>query len=131
MPGIVPRIAARAIERRVVADRRAALEAEYLRRRESDFASLDAELPPAPKRIEKAAEKRVDIEREAPLPVTKEILPAKKTRSAKETRPSKVMRTSDEEASGKPKRKRRQREGPPNPRTRRTKGSDDDLNPRP
>src|SRR6478672_300188 len=63
---------ARDIERRLVADRRAALgEVEHLRRRESDFASLDAELPPARKGVEHPLEKRVAVERETPLPLTR------------------------------------------------------------
>ena len=109
---------ARDIERRFVAERRAALgEVEHLRRRESDFASLDAELPPPKKGVEHPVEKRVEVERETPLPM------------AVETRPA------EEEAGAKPaKRKRRQREGPPKPpkpRTRRSKGKDDEVNPNP
>jgi hypothetical protein len=75
---------ARDIERRLVADRRAALgEVEHLRRRESDFASLDAELPPAKKGVEHPLEKRVAVERETPLPLTKEGSPAKVQLTAK------------------------------------------------
>jgi hypothetical protein len=104
---------ARDIERRLIADRRAALEAEQLRRRESDFASLDAELPPAPKGAEQTPEKRT-LERETPLPLSAEKRPGKEAPSEKPA-----------------KRKRRQREGPPKPRQRRTKGDDDEVNPRP
>ena len=104
---------ARDIERRLVEDRRAALgDVEQLRRRESDFASLDAELPQK-KGPEHTPEKRVAVDRETPLPLTAEA------------------HAGDEAASEKPaKRKRRQREGPPKPRTRRAKGDDDEVNPR-
>jgi len=112
---------AREIERRLVADRRAALgEMEHLRRRESDFATLDAELPPAPKGAEHPMEKRIEVERETPLPVAMEGRPV-------------------EDASARPmKRKRRQPEGPPKPRAegakprkRRPRSNDDELNPNP
>jgi hypothetical protein len=122
---------ARDIERRLIADRRAALgEVEHLRRRESDFASLDAELPPAPKGVERPAEKRVDVEREAPLPLAKEGRPSRaaKGRSSKAAKGS----LSEEERSAEPvKRKRRQPEGPPKPRKRRPKSNDDELNQNP
>jgi hypothetical protein len=122
---------ARDIERRLIADRRAALgEAEHLRRRESDFASLDAELPPAPKGVERPAEKRIDVEREAPLPLSREGRPSRaaKGRSSKAAKGS----LSEEARSAEPvKRKRRQPEGPPKPRKRRPKGGGDELNPNP
>ena len=106
---------ARAIERRLVEDRRAAIsDVEQLRRRESDFASLDAELPPPePKSAERPIEKRVVVERETPVPLSAESHGGEKETSAKPA-----------------KRKRRQREGPPKPRTRRAKGDDDETNPR-
>ena len=88
---------ARDIERRLVADRRAALaEAEQLRRRASDFASLDAELPPAPKDADQTPGKRVPVEREKPLPFSAEPRPVTEPQGEKPA-----------------KRKRRQREGPP------------------
>jgi hypothetical protein len=122
---------ARDIERRLIADRRAALgEVEHLRRRDSDFASLEAELPPVSKGSERPGEKRVDVERETPLPLSKEGRPSRaaKGRSSKAAKESR----SEEERSAEPvKRKRRQPEGPPKPRKRRPKGGDDGLNPNP
>jgi hypothetical protein len=139
--------AARDVERRFIADRRAALsDVEHLRRRESDFASLDAELPPVKEGPEQPVEKRLDVERETPLPVSVEGRPARavKKRPAKvpkeppsrvrKERPSQAMQASasEEKASGRPaKRKRRQPEGPAKPRTRRPKGTDDELNQNP
>jgi hypothetical protein len=130
---------ARDIERRLIADRRAALgEVEHLRRRESDFASLDAELPPAPKGAERPVEERVAVERETPLPLAREGRPPKAAKprpvKAVKARPAKAVqaRATDDEPSDKPaKRKRRQPEGPPKPRKRRPKSNDDELNPNP
>jgi hypothetical protein len=130
---------ARDIERRLIADRRAALgEVEHLRRRESDFASLDAELPPAPKGAERPVEERVAVERETPLPLAREGRPPKAAKprpvNAVKARPSKAVqaRATDDEPSDKPaKRKRRQPEGPPKPRKRRPTSNDDELNPNP
>jgi hypothetical protein len=130
---------ARDIERRLIADRRAALgEVEHLRRRESDFASLDAELPPAPKGAERPVEERVAVERETPLPLAREGRPPKAAKprpvKAVKARPAKAVqaRATDDEPSDKPaKRKRRQPEGPPKPRKRRPTSNDDELNPNP
>jgi len=120
---------ARDIERRLVADRRAALaEAEQLRRRESDFASLDAELPPAPKDAEQTPGKKVAVEREKPLPLTAETRPVTGPQSEK---PAKRKRRQREKPS-KPAREgtsKTAREKAPKPRSRRAKGDDDELNP--
>ena len=130
---------ARQIERRLVADRRAALDAvEHLRRRESDLAALDAELPPAPKVVEPPVEKRLDVEREASLPLAVEGPPRKAAKAraprAPKARPLQATQgpSTEEQPSDMPaKRKRRQPEGPPKPRKRRSKGNDDELNPQP
>ena len=153
---------ARDIERRLVADRRAALgDVEQLRRRESDFASLDAELPPAPKDADQTPGKRVAVEREKPLPLTAEPRPSTEPKGEK---PAKRKRRQREgppikrEAAPKPKREAAPRarraaapkpkrqaapkaqregtskpapEGSPKPRSRRAKGDDDELNPAP
>ena len=152
---------ARDIERRLVADRRAALnEVEHLRRRESDFASLDAELPPAKKSGEHPVEKRVALERETPLPLSKEGRPAEEEMTAKPAARKRRQREATApkapkapKASKAPKAAKAPRTGkapkaakvpraakepevlkPPKaarPRTRRSKRSDDEVNPNP
>jgi hypothetical protein len=129
---------ARDIERRLVADRRAALgEVEHLRRRESDFASLDAELPPAKKGVDHPVEKRGTVEREAPLPLAREGKPVEE----ETTKPAKRKRRQREESPKSPKpEKPLQSAKPPKsakplksakPRTRRRKDNDDEVNPNP
>ena len=110
---------ARAIERRLVEDRRAALaEAEQLRRREMDLEALEAPIVLA-KEAQKV-EKSIVIERETPLPLTSEA-PAE---AAAAPRKPAVRKRRQRAVPAKP------REGSAKPRTRRKKRDDEELGPR-
>jgi hypothetical protein len=111
---------ARAIERRLAADRRAALAeaAEQLRRRETDLAALEAPLVLA--KEERPAEKSIVTERETPLPLSSEAQAGSADAPEKPTARKRRQRA----VPAKP------REGPARPRPRRKKNDDEELGPR-
>ena len=113
-------LGARAIERRLVADRRAALAeaAEQLRRRETDVAALQVPLVLA--KEERPAEKSIVMERETPLPLSSEAQAGSADAPEKPTARKRRQRA----VPAKP------REGPVRPRPRRKKNDDEELGPR-